>query len=402
MIYTRPLSSSERYLLASNEMCPDVTVHAFFDGSGVLDVSRWRRAVEIASAANPGSRLVLKGHLMFSRWVDSGLAPPVMEMDGSGWDAIGPEGGPAFLNEHLPHREGPTCQVILIHRKPLRVALRCHHAIMDGHGILTFADDIFRALRGEKPIGSDSRITDYELAKSFQKEGRIPPPHEYIAPTGMPEGGETGMVWRHVRMPGRFKHLIGQVAVLLAQAAWQHNEGKVRFGIPVDLRFRKPGLRSTANLTNLIYVDVVPGMTPGDIAQSVSRQIQDRRDGMLYWGDELVKYMPLGLIKRAIRREIAEKNASGRYRNSGILSNVGYIPMEIFQGGGFKTEYFWGTVTGQEFLPIFIGMAYIGDGASFIFSMPRSLASNGRFDAIIEHIRQGLVPSSSRSGALTA
>lgn len=87
-----------------------------------------------ASAGNPGSRLILRGHLGSCRWVDSGKTPPVREIDGSRWDGLGPVGAP-FLQEPLSPIKGPMCEVLLIHGDPLRVAFRVHHGVMDGRGI---------------------------------------------------------------------------------------------------------------------------------------------------------------------------------------------------------------------------------------------------------------------------
>ena len=105
MTYSRPLCRTEKVYLVLDEKRPGFANQFILEGTGVLDREKWQKAVEIASEANPGSRLVLKGHWAFSRWVDSGITPRVREMDSNGWDGSGPEGGPAFLNESLPARD---------------------------------------------------------------------------------------------------------------------------------------------------------------------------------------------------------------------------------------------------------------------------------------------------------
>src|SRR4030043_458932 len=96
--FTRQLTATERLYLINAEICPPFANQFFLEGTGVLDAKLWRKAVEVAAAANPGSRLVLKGKLNFGRWVDSGKTPPVREVDGSSWDCMSPEGAP-FLND---------------------------------------------------------------------------------------------------------------------------------------------------------------------------------------------------------------------------------------------------------------------------------------------------------------
>ena len=176
MSFSRPLCRTERVYLLFDEFCPGFANQFFLEGTGVLDQAKWQKAVAIASEANPGTRLVLKGHLMFSHWVDSGVTPKVREVDGSAWDGLSPENAPAFLTESLSPWEGPTCEVVLVHGDPLRIVFKSHHAVMDGRGTLTWLEDIIRALNGMDPLGSNSRITELGMCKSFQKEGRTPPP----------------------------------------------------------------------------------------------------------------------------------------------------------------------------------------------------------------------------------
>lgn len=391
MVYSRQLSSTERAYVVYNEMNPPFLNQLFWEGTGYFDLPKWREAVKIASEANPGSRVVVKGIAGFARLVDTGRTPPVIEVDGSNWDGLGPEGAPAKLSETLDPFEGPTSEVVLIHGEPLRVVFRTMHATMDGRGTVTWVEDIFRCLRGEAPLGAYSRITEFEIAATFQKKGRRGPVSEYIAPTGMPQGNQPGVIWRRRRYPGRYSNVIGQVAVLLAREAWQYQEGKFRVAIPVDMRARVEGLRSTGNLTNLIYAEITPSTTPADVSQDIKRQLEARHDGMIYWGDRPIRFLPFWMLKKFIISNIATKNRTGRYPNSGVLTNMGRIP--VFSGGGFEGKYTWGIPPGQEYSPIFIGMCNSDEDMTLIYSMPNVLASGGRLEKLMEHIQQGLVPS---------
>jgi hypothetical protein len=335
--------------------------------------------------------VAVKGITAFARLVDTGRTPPVHEVDGSSWDGLGPEGAPARLRESLNPFEGPTSEVVLIHGNPLRVVFRTMHATMDGRGTVTWVEDIFRCLRGETPLGADSRITEFQIAATFQKKGRKGPVPEYIAPTGMPQGNQPGVIWRRRRYPGRFRNVIGQVATLLAKDAWQYGEGKVRLAIPVDMRARVEGLRSTGNLTNLIYTEITPNTTPADVSQDIKRQLEARHDGMIYWGDRPVRFLPFWLLRKLIESNIEAKNRTGRYPNSGVLSNMGRVP--FYSGGGFEGKYVWAIPPGQEYSPIFIGMFNGDDEMTIIYSMPNVLANDGRLEKLMDHIQQGLVAS---------
>ncbi len=86
--YSRPLSPPECGHIVFDEISPPLVNQIVFEGNGQLDISDWQLAVKKASEANPGSRLVLHGHLGGCRWIDSGIVPPVSEIDGSEWDGM--------------------------------------------------------------------------------------------------------------------------------------------------------------------------------------------------------------------------------------------------------------------------------------------------------------------------
>jgi len=83
--YTRKLSPIERASLVLNEFC-NYNCDIVVEGHGALSVDTLRSAVERAAQANPGSRVRLRGVLGFSRWVDSGIAPEVREVQAPMWD----------------------------------------------------------------------------------------------------------------------------------------------------------------------------------------------------------------------------------------------------------------------------------------------------------------------------
>ena len=387
--YTRQMSFNERIYAAMDEVCPPIYNQLIFEGEGVLDPGAWLRAVDKASEANPGSRLVLKGFLGLSRWVDSGLTPRVREVHAPQWDGFGPVGAP-FLEERLLFREGPTCEVVLIHGDIPRVGFRTHQAVMDGRGTLTWAEDVFRALRGENVIGSSSTLTDVEMVKSFQNRKRKPFPPEHLSPTGTARGNERGVVWKRARIRGSFARVLPRCAVLLAREARSISEGVVRFGVPVDLRRHRKDLRSTANLSFALYIEVKPDTTEEQIAQDLAFQLEHGYEGMLSRGDELFRHLPMRLIRSQGLRIIAARHASGRYSLSGVLSNLGRIDLKPFEGGGFKAVGFWAIPPRNEYHPLFLAMMGYEDCLELILSMPAVLASGGRMDAILDGLVRGM------------
>lgn len=386
MPYTRQLTSTEKIYVASGFVSPTCANQMIVEGSGVLDKKQWLAAIQKAGEANPGSRLVIKGALACGHWIDTGKAPALREVDGSTWSGMSSEGA-SFLETPLCPVEGPTCEVVLIHGDPLRIAFRSHHAAMDGRGTLEWALDVFRALRGEPMVGHNSTLTEYSLARSFQNKGRTPAPHHFPALTGQADPEESGYCWQRIPIAGSTRNILPTVALLLAQEIRVTNPGcPVRLAIPVDMRQRGSNIQSTGNLSNLIYLDVAPNDTVESLSDNVKTQLDQKNDGMLYWADSLVRYVPLKLIQHSLEHEIKSKQASGLYRNSGIISNIGKMPVQAMNGGGFQpTNIFWIPVT-MEYLPFFSGMMGDKNQMYFLMGMSKKLASRGRLANVMQTI----------------
>jgi len=390
--YTRKMSYNDRLFAVSEKICPPGLNQFVCEGEGFFDAGRWREAVKTASEANPGSRIILKGHLGRSRWIDSGITPPVTEVDGSDWDGLGPAGAP-FLDRGVDLRKGPVSEVLLIHGNPLRVCFRTHHAVMDGMGLLTWMEDVFHVLRGEAPVGSTSSITDMELARSVMKEYRRPFPKDNIVPTGKPSGDKRGVTWKRIIIPGTYKNILGQVVVLSAHEAWKYQEGPVRFAIPVDIRTRQKGLRSTANLAIAIYVEVKKDSTPEDIANDIRNQIAEKRDCMIDRFDPYLRFLPIRFLVNRGNAIIENNNRRGLYGSSGLISNMGKPPVIFFSGGGFNTRLIWGIPPSIENCPFLIGMATRSGEVTLSLSVPNALNRDNRLDTVLQNIISGLIPA---------
>lgn len=388
--FTKKMSYNDRLFYAASKICPPGLNQFVAEGEGVLDAEKWAHAVKVASEANPGSRVILKGHLIASKWVDCGMAPPVIEVDGTKWDGLSPEGAP-FLDRKLRARRGPVSEVLLVRGNPPRVIFRTHHAVMDGMGLLTWIEDIFRVLRGEEPKGSNATITDMELARANQSEYRKPFPRNNIVPTGKPSGSRRGVTWKRIIIPGTYKNILGQIIILSAREAWKHQDGPVRFAIPVDIRFRQPGLRSTGNLAIAIYVEVKKDSTPGDIANDIRRQVEEKRDCMIDRTDPYVRFLPVNYLVKKGNARIEGFNKTGLYSSSGLISNMGKLPMQYYSGGGFNSRIIWGIPPSIENIPFLIGFAMRDDEVTLSLGLPNVLAGENRIDEFLNNLKEGLV-----------
>jgi hypothetical protein len=389
-VKARDVSAASRLWLVAHELCPPFANQVIVEGHGRFDSEEWIRAVKLASDANPGSRLLLRGHLGMSRWVDSGQTPPLRMIDAGDWDGYSSEGAP-FLEKSFSPRRGPMAEVVLIQGNPLRVAFRSHHAIMDGRGTAFWAEDIFRVLRGENPWGSDTAITEYELMNISNQKLSTPLQHNYIAPTGRAIGNEPGIIWKRTRIRGRYPRLLIQVMLLTAREAWQHGSGPVRLGIPVDLRARREGLYSTGNLTNALFLEITPDTTLESLDADLASRLREQRDGQLTWEDKVISHLPLFVLNMALRGETRRSLRTGSYRFSGFVSNMGRFSMEGFSGGGFNADMYWAVPVCTESIPFSLVLSGAGDSVDIVLAMPRALANQQVLKKTLERICSGLV-----------
>ena len=389
-VKARDVSIASRLWLVAHELCPPFANQVIVEGHGRFDSEEWIRAIKLASDANPGSRLVLRGHMGMSRWVDSGQTPPLRMIDAGDWDGCSSEGSP-FLEKSFFPRRGPMAEVVLIQGDPLRVAFRSHHALMDGRGTVFWAEDIFRVLRGESPLGSDTAITENDLLNISNQKLSTPLQHNYIAPTGRVIGDEPGIIWKRTRIRGRYPRLLIQIMLLTAREAWKHGSGPVRLGIPVDLRARREGLRSTGNLTNALFLEITPDTTLESLDAELASRLREQRDGQLTWEDKIIAHVPLFVLNRALKAETRRSHRTGNYRFSGFVSNMGRFSMEGLSGGGFNAEMYWAVPVCTESIPFSLVLSGAGDSVDIVLAMPRALASQHVLEETLGRICSGLV-----------
>lgn len=391
-IYTRKVTPNEYFFVAANELSPPYANQFILDGTGVLDITKWRNAVEQASVANPGMRVVLKGSMLSSRWVDSGQTPGVWEVNGSNWSGLSSDGSP-FLKYNLSLYKGPTCEVVLIQGNPLRVLFRTLHAVTDGGGTLLWMEDIFRSLRGEVPLGSDSIMTEVELARSYQKDYLKPVPDDSIPIFGKAQSNELGFVWRRRQFKGRYRQLLPRMVVLLAKEARKYNEGIFRVSIPVDMRFRMPGIRSTAHLSRSVNLEIDSDMSIDQVSEKIKKLIADKQEGLQ--ASNLIRYLilmtPQRLLQMLLKEKLKKIHETGRYKFSALVTSLRMQTLDQYSGGGFHSTNFWVPPPCPDVFPAFLLFSTApGDIVNMHLSVPRAFASVYDPDEILDRLVSGL------------
>ncbi len=401
MSYKRKLSPIERlYVCCDKRTAPYETPcinQMILEGRGSIDETAWKNAVKQASLANPGSRVILKGKLGFARWIDSGKSTEFRVVEGGGWDGRSEVNAP-FLSDPLPPYQGPTSEVVLVKcEKYSYVIFRSHHAAMDGRGTQAFADDVFRVLNGDSPLGENSIITDLELSRKITSERSNIESEEVRAPTGLPDGRERGRTWYRKTVTGKFSQVLAKVAISIAHGAWQHGETKVRFRLPVDMRPRIEGIRSTANLSGALMMEITKNTTTTSWKESLKEKLANKREAIIPQISkhipipiDILRWISLNVLQKGNIRSLEKRITSGFYQASGSLSNLGLLPLSNYHGGGFSAHRIFFIPPEFDSSPLFLTLTGNENGIELVLSLPKVLATNGRLHDMLSAIVESL------------
>ncbi len=385
--YRRPMSGIERAWVVAHELFAPFNNQMIVEGEGTLDAARWREAVAEATRANPGARVVRRGWVGWTVWDDRGPVPPVTEVDGSPWDGRSGDGAP-WLQRPLDPHHGPTTEVVLMHGPTPRVAFRTAHATMDGRGTQFFAEDVFRALRGEPCVGHADTTFDGDLPRPEGLEPMTPPEDRYVAPTGRPTGTSHEVVWTRRSIPGKHKAVLPRVAHAVAAHARAHHgdDAPIRFDIPADLRRDHPSVRSTGNLTGMISLEVQPGQDSHDLGDALVQAIAAHQPAASLLPADGLRHVPLWLMRAVARHRGRQHGKTGRYGSTGVLSNLGRMDPSPLHGAGFTGRQVVFIPPGTPVTSLFMALVGTPDGFDLLASIPVNLASDGRMDALMDEV----------------
>ena len=397
-IVSRPVSGVERGWLASDLILPPFVIHMVLEADPSrplrLDIAHWQQAIEAVARVQPGVRVRLAGHLGWSRWVSDGALPRLREVDGSGWDGSGPADAP-FMNDHLYPRTGPMVEVVIAHGTPTRVVVRCHHAAMDAGAMLYFADDLFRALRGEELLGAEGgppidADIGAQLGNNTRRESTLICP----SPTGAPAGDRMARTWFRTSAPGSFKELLAQVALSLAESADVAEPGLMRVDIPVDFRRHNTTIRSSANLTGFVRVPLDAVIHASQPVSAFAARVRDLVARGVHGSVPLsmrpLRWIPLSLMKWLGKGGCRRALRKNRFDISAVLSNMGRLEPSLYCGGGFETQAVFFVPPPSPVVPLFLMLTGSPTNVELCGSMPQALASDGRLQRLLTDVASRL------------
>ncbi|NNH68980.1 non-ribosomal peptide synthetase [Nocardia uniformis] len=346
-VFRRRISPTEQLYLSAREVHPPFLIQVVVEGAGALDAARLQQAVDLASRVHPGARLVRSG----KDWVAGAVTPRVRVANAAiDYDHLTDD---SILNTPIARpdyvSEAPNCEVVLLTADPVTVIFRAFHGVMDAKGLQMWATDVFRALRGAEPEGASHATTDLDLAVRLGIPGSpVPMRLRFRAPVGHgADIAERPFLLRHRTVRGTASSAVARISEIVTTV----NGSRSRIMVPVDLRRHDGALRSTANLTLPLFLDITPGESWQEINARMLAGLM-RRDELNQMKQPGLELIPVPIAKRIIRGIETLGRRTGRNLCSAIISHAGKVAIADFAAPDF-------TPTAVVALPAHTGLAPI-------------------------------------------
>ncbi|MGW6378394.1 non-ribosomal peptide synthetase [Rhodococcus sp. NPDC055112] len=382
-LFERPISPTERLYLAMQTLAPPFAIQLVIQGTGSVDERDLAVAVAGASEACPGARLVRRGE----RWVDSGIAPPVVVATEHSLVDAQLDDHP-MLSRPLDPEHGPTCEVLLLGDARNTLVFRAFHGVMDGKGLHLWASEVFRLLRGERTVGARDAIADHSLVQSLGIDGK---PTALIPTARSPFGrarpapGESDFLWRRRTVEGTSPAVVARIAELITAAVG----GKTRIMIPVDLRRHDKGLRSTANLALPLFLDATPGDGWSRIhAQLLRGMVESRELGEMNNGG--LQQMPVWMARSILRAGMSIGARTGGNLVSAIVSHTGTVDLDELSFPGFAATDVWGLPVHTGMVPLSIAVLEARGRTELVVSCRNGAGIASRLERLLDDIATAL------------
>lgn len=392
MSFYRSLSPIERsYLYYDTQNAPPTTMIFALEGTGHFDPTNWQSAIEHVVAANPGFRLKKKGALKFSYWDDEGRLPQLILRHNCQWDGNGPN-LPDFLTAPMNSEEGPLTQVILCdsHRAPLkRVIIRTHHAVTDGQGNLHFTRELFRALRGESLLGTQSTVRDLDIGKFVSAPRQNMVSRNSPGLTQATASTDQSLYWHRYFIPGRYSKALAKIAFCLHKASEHIGDQALRIRITTDLRRYTnnyhPSNFTSANASGAMDIMVENQDTPDSIYLKIQQALEDKQDVRMPSNlfIEFAQWTPISFS--GISEPLALKYLKGnRFVRSATLSNMGRVDHKEFSYADFECTSTVSIPLTFRSNGLFLVMMGSDDGITLSAGLPKVLAEEQQLEVLMD------------------
>ncbi|MEV4192841.1 hypothetical protein AB0J65_15860, partial [Streptomyces toxytricini] len=360
------MSPTERLYLAAGEPRGAMALRIVVEGDGLPDAGQLRAAVARAAATCPGSRLVRHGPL----WAVDGPPPHIVHAPpAEGQFDVSDPRTVRLLTGRSGPADQPGCELLVVPGAGgarTTLVFSASHALMDGHGALTWVREVFRALRGEAARPAADPSTDLGVLRRLAADrgGRprrrpapLPGRRSPLGPAAA-TGSASQTLWLRRTLPGRHPALTARLAQAVADTA----RLDTRAMVPVDLRRHLPHLAAaTGNLTLPLFLDLRPGQ---DWAAAHTRLLTAlAAGGELAAGFEAgpVSRLPRPAVAALLRAAQAAAVRADRHLASAVVSHLGRLDTGELSGGGFTAATAYALPVHAPLVPLSFAVAETPD-----------------------------------------
>ena len=395
MSFYRTPSPLEFSYIATDTPEKSPLVNQFFvTGEGSIDPQKLQGALNEAAQINPAFRFRLRGFWGWRYWDDEGPSPLVKEVNAPDWDSSSSYQAPC-LGDPINPRKDPVCLVCIIHAKNgYHVLFRTHHAVSDGRGTVHFIQDVFRILRGEQPIGSHSKITEWDVAQSNERPARPITEGDCIPLVkGSLDPDRLGYQWIRFSWQGSTNKFAAKLLSATSSLGREmYGDGKVIVRIPADLRrYIEPDETfTTANCSGAIDLEIEPDLPVNKLQSKIIRAMRNKEDLSPFLDNhKYARWVPRAMMLQH-PKNLRQNHVDQRYRMSGIISYLGEVDNSLFQCEGFKPTSQFGIPIPFENRSLFVGAAENDGSVDIIVGCPKALLTEAEIKSYSEKLAERL------------
>ncbi|MGW5919043.1 peptide synthetase [Nocardia fluminea] len=377
-VFRRPVTTTERMYFPMRELAPPFLMQLVVPGEGNIDPDALRSAVTTAAAVTPGARLRRHGN----EWVEGDIDPAVRVLDHQlSYPAL--EADPVLTGAIGPTPDA-TVEVLLLTGTSTTLIFRVFHGVMDGMGMVVWARNVLRALRGEDPIPQPDPIADQELVAKVGAPGKptpMVPRYRTAVGRGRQHRELAPHLLRHRRIEGAGPGALARVCALLAA----ETHGTSRIMMPVDLRRHDPTLRSTANLALPLFLDIEPGLHWTAIKDLIKAGLHERSE-LNQLASTRVTLVP-DPINRAVLRTTNWLGARlGRNLASATVSHMGRFTTDELTIPGFRPTGLFVLPQHSVAMPLLFGLTEFDGHTDLTVSARNGAGIEPRLEALLDRL----------------
>lgn len=366
--HVRPISENERAYVELGRRLALPVIQLVLGCDGGLTLAELAPAVAAAAEACPDARARQRGWT----WVDSGLAPPVREGPGEGFEGRtrllpGDMGG--LLGRPMRPDRDPLAEVVLVREAPDRFALvfRIFHGVMDGQAGLAFLANVFRHLRGEPLVAQRSTETDRAFLLRHGAARRPVAVRPDCRP-GFPGGlaRREDLYWLRRTVPGQWLGTTSRVACALATL---YPRGPVRVLLPASIRRLEPQAPPCGNMTLPLYLTVSAEDGWYAVYRRLFAELQAGADLNLAATEVgLPRWLPSWVVQAALEAVVRWQARSNAFFSAATLTNLGRVDLAALSAPQARARTLCSLPTHQPLVPLSLAITEHAAHAEIVLS----------------------------------